>query len=456
MSDVVQTGESRSSVESRSGFGGGWPTGVQVLAVSALLVIAFAGLNYIQSVFAPLFLALTLVLTVRPISRSMVRRGAPPWLAATVAFLALLVIFVGIVSILVWSFTPVPQTLVNYAPRFEATMQSLQTFLESRNIKTDDLAVYANQLNFNSVISWAWSLLDSVRSLSGLVAIVVIALFFITIDTTVMKSRRAVISQRHSHLAAALGGFERRVRHYWIISTIFGFVVAVIDVFVLGALGVPLPLTWGVWAFITNYIPNVGFLIGVLPPMLMGLLDSGWTTLVWVIVLYSVINVVIQTFIQPKFTGDVVGLSPSVTFVSLVMWTVVVGLLGSILAVPLTLFFKAVLIDSDPRSRWIDVFFVSEADTRRRKEAGLYDEATDVEVDTIPFRYEEASLPELGRNVRHEASVRLSKLKTPRRPRASKKPQGTRKGKGIRGLIARILPRRSRKRPARKQEESHE
>ena len=72
------------------------------------------------------------------------------------------------------------------------------------------------------------------------------------------------------------------------------------------------------------------------------------------VVAYSVINLVIQSLIQPKFVGDAVGLSVTLTFLSLVFWTFVIGPLGALLAVPLSLFAKALLVDADPDSRWLD------------------------------------------------------------------------------------------------------
>jgi AI-2 transport protein TqsA len=72
------------------------------------------------------------------------------------------------------------------------------------------------------------------------------------------------------------------------------------------------------------------------------------------IVAYSVINVVIQSLLQPRFVGDAVGLSVTLTFLSLVFWTFVIGPLGALLAVPLSLFVKALLVDADPDSRWLD------------------------------------------------------------------------------------------------------
>lgn len=349
------------------------PVGLVILAVISLMTIAFTGLHFVQGVFAPFFLGLTLVLAFRPIGRAMVNRGLPIWLAITTTFSVLIVVFMGIVSLLLWSFTPVPVTLMSYSGRFRQIINALSQFLEQHDLQSLDISKLLNNIDYNTIITIAFNFVDRFSRIGGLLAIVVVALFFITLDTATMQARAEVSRRWHSNLAIALEGFEKRVRAYWIISTVFGLIVAVVDVIVLQMLGIPLAWTWGIWAFVTNYIPNIGFIIGVLPPMLMALLDQGWQSMLWVMVLYSVINVVIQTFIQPKFTGDVVGLSPTVTFISLVVWTNIVGLLGSILAIPLTLFFKALMVDADPRTRWLDVFLISEKDLRKRQNEGRYD-----------------------------------------------------------------------------------
>jgi AI-2 transport protein TqsA len=132
---------------------------------------------------------------------------------------------------------------------------------------------------------------------------------------------------------------------------VFGFIVAALDSTFLWVVGVPLPLLWGLLAFITNYIPNVGFIIGVIPPAVLGLLEGGPGLMIGVIVAYSVINFVIQSVVQPKFVSDAVNLSLTATFLSLVFWTFVIGPLGAIIAIPLTLLTKALLFDVDPSTR---------------------------------------------------------------------------------------------------------
>jgi predicted PurR-regulated permease PerM len=135
---------------------------------------------------------------------------------------------------------------------------------------------------------------------------------------------------------------------------VFGLIVAGLDVLALLILGVPLALVWGVLSLITNYIPNIGFVLGLIPPALLAFFEGGWELSLWVVAVYSVINLVIQAVIQPKIVGDAVGLSATLTFVSLIFWGWVLGPLGALLAVPMTLLAKSLLIDIDPSTRWAD------------------------------------------------------------------------------------------------------
>ena len=138
------------------------------------------------------------------------------------------------------------------------------------------------------------------------------------------------------------------------VNTVFGLVTGLVDTVMLALLGVPLALLWGLLVFITNYIPYIGFWIGLVPPVLLALLTGGWELAAVVFVLYTVVNFVLTSVIQPKYVGDAVGISVSLTLVALVFWGWVLGTIGAVLAVPLTLFAKALLVDVDPHVRWAE------------------------------------------------------------------------------------------------------
>jgi AI-2 transport protein TqsA len=125
---------------------------------------------------------------------------------------------------------------------------------------------------------------------------------------------------------------------------------------------------WAVLAFVTNFIPNIGFIIGVIPPAIIALLDGGPGLMIAVIVTYSVINFLIQSVIQPRVVGDAVGLTALFTFMSLVFWTWVIGPLGALLAVPLTLLARALLIETNPRLGWALPLIAGKAEPTEKPE----------------------------------------------------------------------------------------
>lgn len=355
------------------------PAGAWVLLAGALTSLGLWGLGRFASILAPAFLALTLVLTIRPIHRWMVKKGVPKWLSAIASILVLVLTLSSIIGLTVLAFLPLPEVIASYQVSFTRTINNISTFfeesefLQAQGYDSSNIDDLLNQLDLNTIMTTVRTLIDQVSGISGLVLVIALSIFFIVIDTVSMETRSGIVERAHPELHEALSGFEGRVRQYWLVSTIFGAIVAFFDWIALQSLGIPLALAWALVSFITNYIPNIGFLLGVLPPALIGLLDGGWQVMLWVIVAYSLINFVIQSLIQPKFTADAVGLSVTITFLSLLVWGIVVGPLGALLAVPLTLFFKAVLIDSSKSTRWIDAFLISESEAQRKLESGTYD-----------------------------------------------------------------------------------
>ena len=118
-------------------------------------------------------------------------------------------------------------------------------------------------------------------------------------------------------------------------------------------LGVPGAFIWGLLAFVCSFIPNIGYFIAIIPPIIFGALVGGWPTVIAVIVVYGVINGVIQSVIQPRVVGKAVNLSQTITFFSVLFWAVVIGPIGAILAIPLTLLVRLMLVDTNPAMSWI-------------------------------------------------------------------------------------------------------
>jgi predicted PurR-regulated permease PerM len=241
-----------------------------------------------------------------------------------------------------------------YSVQVNAYLDVLANRLHDLGIGQDQAAQATNNLDPQKLTDLLADLLTGLNGLLSSFAFLVALLLFMGLDATAFDRRLAAVAATRPATASALADWATGTRRYLIVATLFGLIVAVIDGILLALLGVPLPILWAVLAFITNYIPNVGFVIGLVPPALLALLDGGVRNMLIVILAYSVINFVIQSVLQPKFVGNSVGLSVTVTFLALSVWTFILGPLGAVLAIPLTLLAKALLVDIDPRARWIE------------------------------------------------------------------------------------------------------
>ena len=331
--------------------------GEAIVIIVAGLAVSCAGIYFARALIGPAFFALTLVITVRPLVSWASRHHVPRSISAVGAILLIYAFVLMMFAALGIAIAQLVDTLPDYAVKFQAIWGGIQEMLARFGVDQSALFGQISQaMDTGRIVMVAQGLLAQITNFGSILSVMALTVIFLMFDMSRIEVRAQALTILKPGIAGALADFAGAVRSYWLVSTVFGLIVAVFDVIALGFLGVPMAVTWGVLSFITNYIPNIGFFLGVIPPALLALVDSGPWTALWVVVAYSVLNFVIQSLIQPKFTGDAVGLNTTTTFLSLLFWSQVIGALGTILAVPLTLFVKCVLIDSDSRSRWVGIF----------------------------------------------------------------------------------------------------
>jgi len=363
---------------------GGRDRSLKLLVGLAALLVVMIGASQLSDLAAPAFMALNLMIVVWPVQRWLAKRtttvvGAVGAGLLAVAALALLFWAIG------WAASALIKELPHYRDKFQNLYDQGIELLGRFGITATQITDQLKTVDASSVASTVGSVLSSVGGGLSLLVVVLSVLLFMVIDSMHFQERLDRVGTRHNPvLILALQSFARGVRMYWVTSAVFGLIVAVLTYVGLWFIGVPLALVWAVLSFVTNFIPNVGFVIGLIPAALMGLLEKGLVGFIAVIVLYSVLNFVIQSVIQPKITGDAVGVTASVSFLSLLIWAFVLGPLGALLALPATLLVKALLIDADPSARWLNAFIA--ADPRTSHEDPLFDTEAHVEepLDRLP------------------------------------------------------------------------
>jgi AI-2 transport protein TqsA len=338
------------------------PRGLIVLLGTAGAVVVLAGMRGVAGLLGPVFLALMLTVTVSPLGTWLRRHGWPVWTATLATVTAVYAILLGLGGALAVSVAQLIKLMPTYQDQFASLQADLATFLGSLGVDQDQVRGGLEKAVTPSTVTQAaeWVFGGVTSALTNAFFLLAVVLFM-CLDGINVPARLSRITAERPQIVQALTSFSTGTRRYLVVSTVFGLIVAVIDTLMLWALGIPLPILWGLLAFITNYIPNIGFVIGLVPPALLALLDGGVSEMVTVIVLYSVVNMIIQSVIQPKIVGDQVGLSTTVSFLSLVFWAWVLGPLGALLAIPMSLLAKGLLVDIDPSTRWINALLAGGA-----------------------------------------------------------------------------------------------
>jgi predicted PurR-regulated permease PerM len=311
------------------------------------------------SILAPALLPLFLVITFRPISTALERRGVPPVITMIVNLVVIygVLIFLGLSIYL--SITQFAATLIQNPQKFQALIAQATQLLSDLGIQQIDTSTISTIFSPSRIASVAGSLVNASSAVAGMLGLIFAVTFFMAMDANNFSGRLASVTRMRPHTATALVNLGKSTRSYFAVAAIFGAIVAVVDWILLAIVGVPDAWLWAILAFVTNFVPNIGFLIGVIPPAILAFITMDWQAAVIVFVGYCVINVIIQVLIQPRVVGDTVQLNTTLTFMALIIWTFVLGGLGAILAIPMTLLVRALFVDSRPELHWIRTLFSS-------------------------------------------------------------------------------------------------
>ena len=341
--------------EDGRGTRGGVPRALVILIGAAAGVVTLAGVRSVAWLIGPVFFALVIVITASPVQTWLRRHGWPRWAAALALMLVVYIVLLGLFVVVVISVGELVTVLPQYVSQANGSVQKAINALGNAGVGKQQLQSIASSVNIGKVVSLAGKLVAGIGGLVTNVFFILVLLLFMSAEATWVENRLAAIAGDRPWITDALGRFAKGTRSYMLVTTIFGFIVAVLDVVGLAIIGVPGAILWGFLAFVTNYIPNIGFIIGVIPPALVALLTGGWSEALIVVAVYCVLNFIVQSLIQPQFVGDTVGLSTMVTVLALVFWAWLLGPIGAILAIPATLLCKALFVDVDPRAGWANV-----------------------------------------------------------------------------------------------------
>lgn len=328
---------------------------LRVLLVLAASAVTLAGVYFARELFGPIALAIVIVIICEPLRRPLERRGWPQWASTTVVIAVAYLILLAMGALLWLAGTQFARLIGDLVSEggLAKTVDEFVGWLQALGLDESASDAAATALD-------PATLLDLARSIGGTVVGVATALFFVCAYIIFMAVDAARYRQAPSLFGATKGAVIARIsrlntgiRRYYVVNASFGAIVAVIDGLALWWMGVPAPVVWAILAFVTNFVPNIGFVLGLVPPAILAFVVGGWPLALGVVAVYSVVNVVLQVLVQPKFVSDAVDLSLTLSFFSVIFWTFIIGPLGAILSIPLTLLARSLVFEGDPDATWL-------------------------------------------------------------------------------------------------------
>ena len=326
---------------------------LRVLIAIAATGIALAFMRTGAEMINSLFLAWIVVLVASPLLHWLVRKKVPTWLSFILTLVAILAVFLIFILIILFALSRFSEAIPAYLSEFERITASIQEMLTTLGLTGSDSRLFVNFLNpeqlFDLIINFLSGLIGTLGD------IVLIALLIVFLLLEAFNAPAKLVEEIKAGNAYLQRYFDtsKSLRVYIYITTIVGLTTGILDTVWFTLLGVDFAVLWGILAFLMSYIPTLGFWLAAIPPSLLALLESGPTTAVLVFVGIVLINGFAENVVKPKYMGEGLNLSPFMVVFSVIFWAAVLGPLGAILGVPMTLLFKQVVLEADEQNRWI-------------------------------------------------------------------------------------------------------
>ena len=323
------------------------------LIVLAAFVVVVAGMRAAEPILTPFLLALFLTTIAGPPMFALQRRGVGGAFAIAIVVSGLLVIGLLLLVLVGNSVSDFVSRLPEYQLRLREYLGGMVDWLANMGVQVsrDQIADYVDPGKAMSL--FAATLTGMGGALTNIVLILFTVLFLLAEALGFSsKLRRSLRDPETSY--PRFQHFADSLQRYLVIKAWISAVTAVMVAVPLAVLGLNYALLWGVLMFLLNYIPNIGPIIAAVPAVLLALVQLGPVQALVVAAIYLAANTIMGNMVEPRYMGRGVGMSALAVFLSLVFWGWILGPVGMLLSVPLTM---AVMIamDSNEDTRWIAI-----------------------------------------------------------------------------------------------------
>ena len=313
--------------------------GLKIVIMLGMLVIILTGIRFAADIIVPFILALFIAVILNPLVQRMVRWRIPRVLAILLLITIIIMAMALLVTYLGTSLNELARTLPQYRSKLVIPLQQMEPWLQraGSEVSVEELLKYIDP---NAAMTLVTALLAQLSSAMTSIFLLLLTVVFMLVEVPQLPVK---LQQMMVRPVEGMGAIQRAldsVSRYLVLKTAISIVTGLVAWAMLAVLDVRFAFVWGLLAFALNYIPNIGSVLAAIPPITQVLVFSGFYDALVVLAGYLIINLVFGNILEPRMMGRGLGLSTLVVFLSLIFWGWLLGPVGMLLSVPLTIIVK--------------------------------------------------------------------------------------------------------------------
>ena len=329
----------------------------RTLITLAAFVVTIAGIRAAKDILISFLLALFVAIIVMPLMNWLRGKGIPAWLSIILIILMILLAGFLIAVMVGSSLTDFSNNIPVYQQGLQGKIDNFLGFFEERGLKIVD-ETFMEFIDPGAAMRLTSRLLTGLGNLLGDTFLVLLVVVFMLLEAATFGNKMDQVMDKGPQKLDRTNVFLDNIKRYMTIKTWTSLGTGTLATIWVGAWGVDYAILWGLLTFLFNYIPNIGSIMAAVPPVLLALIQFGPWTAVAIAIGYLVVNTSIGSILEPRLMGQGLGLSTLIVFLSLLFWGWVLGPVGMILSVPLTMSMK-IALESYEETQWISTLLGS-------------------------------------------------------------------------------------------------
>lgn len=332
-------------------------TRIIVILLSVICLLALGAILYFtRMVLLPFALAVFGAFVLNPLITFFEKRKIPSMISVILAIICTFVVLFLVGILVNNSIQSFRVEFPKYEGRFNKMIDGIvdllnlppELFSEHSNWATSaQVSAFLEKFSFTGMVS---EILTSFSSVLSNLFLVLLFLFFILMgrNQLVKKLKDAFTTETSNQVAHIITRIKQQIEKYIIAKTLISLLTGILVLVVLLLFDVDFAFIWALLAFLLNFIPSIGSMIATIMPLAIASIQfERIMMVVWLGICLMSIQIVIGNFLDPRFVGKSVNLSPVVVLFSLMFWGWLWGIIGMFLSVPIAVMIKIIFENID-------------------------------------------------------------------------------------------------------------